>query len=72
VQVELYADAVDGSSAVRETMRPDAGPSGPTGISIYRASVSSSRPSWHFTPRIVPYHPDARIPIETPLIAWPG
>jgi len=72
VQVELYADALEGSSAVRETMRPDAGPSGQAGVSIYRASVSSSRPSSHFTPRIVPYHPDARIPIETPLIAWPG
>jgi starch phosphorylase len=71
VQVELYADAVDGLATVREVMRPDAGPSGQTGTSIYRASVSSARPSWHFTPRIVPHHPEARIPIETPLIAWP-
>ena len=72
VQVELYADAVDALSAVCEVMRPDAGPSGQGGASIYRASVSSARPSWHFTPRIVPHHPEARIPIETPLIAWPG
>ena len=71
VQVELYADAVDGLSTVREVMRPDAGPSGQAGTSIYRASVSSARPSWHFTPRIVPHHPEARIPIEAPLIAWP-
>ena len=45
VQVELYADAVDGGPTVRVVMRPDAGPSGETGTSIYRASVSSSRPS---------------------------
>ena len=71
VQVELYAEAVGGLSTVREVMRPDVGPSGQAGISIYRASVSAARPSWHFTPRIVPHHPEARIPIETPLIAWP-
>jgi starch phosphorylase len=52
-------------------MRPDTGPSGQAGAWIYRASVSSARPSWHFTPRIVPHHPEARIPIEAPLIAWP-
>ena len=28
------------------------------------------RPAWHFTPRVVPFHPDARVPIELPLIAW--
>jgi starch phosphorylase len=28
------------------------------------------RPSWHFTPRVVPFHPEARVPIELPLIAW--
>ncbi len=72
VRVELYADAVDGSSAACEVMRPDAGSPGQTGSLTYRASVPSSRPSSHFTPRIVPYHPEARIPIETPLIAWPG
>jgi glycogen phosphorylase len=53
-------------------MRPDAASPGETGSLTYRASVSSSRPSSHFTPRIVPYHPEARIPIETPLITWPG
>jgi glycogen phosphorylase len=72
VRVELYAEAVDGSSAVCEVMRPDAASPGETGSLTYRASVSSSRPSSHFTPRIVPYHPEARIPIETPLITWPG
>jgi starch phosphorylase len=72
VQVELYADAVDGSSTVCEVMRPDAGSPGQPGTLTYRASVASSRPSSHFTPRIVPYHPEARIPIEAPLIAWSG
>jgi starch phosphorylase len=71
VHVELYADAAGGWSRMCEVMQPDAAPSGPGGSWIYRASVPSARPSWHFTPRIVPHHPEARIPIETPLIAWP-
>ena len=71
VQVELYADAVDGMPAVCEVMQPDAGAPDPTGASIYRASIVSARPSWHFTPRIVPHHPEARVPIEAPLIVWP-
>ena len=37
---------------------------------IYRATVETVRPAWHFTPRVVPFHPDARVPIELPLIAW--
>jgi starch phosphorylase len=70
-RVELYADAVEGLSAVREVMQPDAGAPDPAGIAIYRASVVTARPSSHFTPRVLPYHPDARAPIETPLIVWP-
>ena len=71
IEVELYADAVDGSPAVREVMKPDTAAPDPSGASIYRASVPSTRPPWHFTPRIVPYHPEARVPIEAPLIVWP-
>ena len=37
---------------------------------IYRTTVETVRPAWHFTPRVVPFHPDARVPIELPLIAW--
>jgi len=71
VQVQLYADAVDGLSVVCEVMQPDTGVPDAAGVSVYRASVLSARPSGHFTPRIVPYHPEARVPIETPLIVWP-
>ena len=71
VRVELYAAAVNGSSAIREAMQPDPGLPAPEGSSMYRASVLSERPSWHFTPRIVPHHPDACVPIEAPLIMWP-
>jgi hypothetical protein len=32
--------------------------------------VTSSRPWWHFTPRIVPQHRDAFVPMEAPFIVW--
>jgi hypothetical protein len=63
-------------SGIWWTTTPGSGTSGMklpvNGIVIYRASVPSSRPSGHFAPRIVPYHSEARIPIETPLITWPA
>jgi starch phosphorylase len=71
VQVELYADAVNGWAAVREAMKAEDTPRAPAGAPVYRASVPATRPAWHFTPRVVPYHPEARVPIEAPLIAWP-
>ena len=70
VRVELCADALDDEPAVREVMCPDPAPPGQAGPSTYRARVVSTRPSSHFTPRIVPCHPEARIPFEAPLIAW--
>jgi starch phosphorylase len=71
VRVELYADAVNGWPAVREVMKADDRPPIPAGASVYRTSVPSTRPFWHFAPRVVPYHAEARIPTEAPLIVWP-
>jgi glycogen phosphorylase len=70
VQVQLYADPQDGrgpfvhpmAEAERVLDTPDS--------SIYRATIETARPPEHFTVRVVPYHPDARVPIELPLIAW--
>ena len=71
VRLELYADRMDGLPAVCEVMQPDAGTPAGSGVSVYRASVRSTRPAWHFSPRVVPHHPEARLPIEGPLILWP-
>jgi hypothetical protein len=35
-----------------------------------RAAVSSDRPAEHFTPRIVPAHPLAFVPVEAAHIRW--
>jgi len=36
----------------------------------YTASVPATRPAQDFTPRIVPFHPDAFVPLEAPDILW--
>ena len=70
VRVELFADRDDGEEPFSQRMAPaEPIPDVPNG-SIYRATIDTARPSDHFTARVVPYHPDARVPIECPLIAW--
>jgi starch phosphorylase len=71
VRVELYADARDGNDAFVQQMTPIESIAGPANAFVFRAMLETSRPAWHFTPRVVPFHPEARIPIEVPLIAWP-
>jgi starch phosphorylase len=70
VRVELYAEPENGSEAlVRQMTAVDAIAQGQTG-SIYRVTIATTRPPEHFTVRVVPHHPEATIPIESPLIAW--
>lgn len=70
VRVELYADPVAEENPIRLIMEQgDAIPGAVHGY-WYRAVVSASRPAMDFTPRVVPYHPEARIPCEGTLILW--
>jgi glycogen phosphorylase len=68
VRVELYADPLQDELPFRLEMAP----SGPiTGAPyVYHASVSAGRPVSHCTPRIIPYHPEARVPLENARILW--
>jgi starch phosphorylase len=70
VRVELYAQSHDKEGPLVEWMRPATPIVGVPNAAVYRAVVSTSRPSWHFTPRVVPFHPEARVPIEMSLVAW--
>jgi glycogen phosphorylase len=71
VRVELYAEPLDASEPVRTVMERGRPIAGATNGHVYGATASASRPSWHYTPRVVPDHPEARIPMEAPLIRWP-
>jgi len=71
VQVELYADPPNETeSPTRIAMsRQEAIPGTVNGY-VYKADCPLTRPAHDFTPRIVPFHPDALIPLEEPLIVW--
>ena len=70
VRVELFATAVNDGEPARYVMargRPLEG--WDTGYE-YSASVPASRAAGDYTPRLVPYHPHARTPLEGPLVLW--
>jgi glycogen phosphorylase len=71
VEVQLYADPLDGEPSPT-TIAMTRGVSPGPGTHVYDAGLPGGRPACHFTPRVVPYHPAALVPIEWPLIAWPG
>ena len=69
IQVELYADAANGEEPIRQVMVRGESLVGQSVIR-YSASVPATRPAEEFTPRIVPFHPEAFIPLEAPDILW--
>ena len=64
VRVELYADRWQGHDAVCQPMlRGEPLPGAITGT-LYGGSVPATWPAEHFTPRIIPMHPAACVPLE--------
>ncbi len=72
IKVEIYADGEDGEPPLRIAMAKQEPISEMANEYryIYEAKVPATRPSEHYTPRIVPYHPDAFIPLEESHILW--
>ncbi|HWT83802.1 MAG TPA: DUF3417 domain-containing protein, partial [Candidatus Methylomirabilis sp.] len=70
VQVQLYADPDGGGQPVCVSMQREGRIHGVVNGHIYRTAVSAQRPAEHFTPRIVPHHPEAFIPMEGMRILW--
>ncbi len=70
VQVELYAEPVGDGAPLCQAM--DRGEKIPGAINgyVYRATVPTSRPGSHFTPCVIPAHPEARVPLEEHHIVW--
>ncbi|MGO8751830.1 MAG: alpha-glucan family phosphorylase [Thermoguttaceae bacterium] len=72
VQVQLYADPLAGSPPVCVPMQCEGRMHGVVNGYIYRAAVPAQRPAAHFTPRIVPHHPEAFVPLESTRTVWQG
>jgi starch phosphorylase len=71
VRVEMYADPLnDNEPPTRITMSQREAIPGAVNGYVYLADCPATRPAHHFTPRLVPFHPDALIPLEEPLILW--
>ncbi len=69
VQVQLYADGVEGGAPVKQEMKRSA-KTGTAGLFLYIAAVSAARPSTDYTPRIIPHRDGVAIPQEAAQILW--
>jgi len=68
VRVELFANGQNGDGPFRKAMDRTA-PLPGNGY-LYSAGVEDNRNAADFTPRVIPYHPDAAVPLEARQILW--
>jgi starch phosphorylase len=70
VTVELYADAQNNEDPITHAMSRGERPAEATSAFTYSASVPTGRPVADYTPRLVPMHEGAFVPLEAPFILW--
>ena len=70
VQVELYADGVEGGASERVQMERARQLVGAMSGYVYRATVPAGRPATDYTARLVPRHDGVAIPLEDAHILW--
>jgi starch phosphorylase len=70
VSVELYAEAQKDGEPITEAMTREELLAGRASAITYSASVPASRPVADYTPRLVPRHEGAFVPLEAPFILW--
>ena len=70
VKVELYAEAQKDEDPITHAMNRGERLVGATSAFTYSASVRTSRPLADYTPRLVPQHAGAFVPLEAPFILW--
>jgi glycogen phosphorylase len=69
VQVELYADGVNGGEAERQELRRGQQLTEANGY-IYSARVPATRPATDYTARVIPQHAGVAVPLEAARILW--
>jgi starch phosphorylase len=67
VQVEIYADGVDGVGPARQEMKRGKKLSGGY---VYSADVPAARPPEDYTARVIPHHAGVAVPLEYARILW--
>jgi len=70
LQVELYAEPLDSDTPERYPMQRGKKLAGTGNGYLYSVTVKTERSTTDYTPRIIPYHPEALIPLEDNHILW--
>jgi starch phosphorylase len=70
VRVELYGDGHNGNGPVCEPMTPSEPLIGAVNGYLFTGRVPADRTASNYTPRVVPYHVHAAVPLEAAQILW--
>jgi starch phosphorylase len=74
ILVELYAEPQEGDIPERHVLITDVGSlkkgARSPGSYTFRAALPALRPVGDYTPRVVPWHRSARVPLESGHILW--
>ncbi|MBK9244826.1 MAG: alpha-glucan family phosphorylase [Burkholderiales bacterium] len=70
IAAQLYAEASGDQPAMLVPMQPVGPVAGAINGAMYRAHVATPRAAADFTARLVPFHPQAKVPLEANRICW--
>jgi len=70
VNVELYAQGQNGKTPVRHPMNRGEHLVGSVNGFLYTARIPATRAVADYTPRVIPQHTGAFVPMEAPFILW--
>ncbi len=70
LRVELYADPLQGGASALELMSVSKSHTDSTNAQTYSVRVPATRPASDYTPRIIPHHAHASVPLEAQQILW--
>jgi starch phosphorylase len=76
LRIELYADPLEGEEPERHALTPEKGSvaakrlSSDAHMHTYRTVIPALRPASDYTPRVVPSHALAKVPLESSHILW--
>ncbi len=70
IRVELFAVGLDMHSPSRIPLQRKGPASKFVNVYTYSGEAPASRPANYYTPRILPFHPHAAVPLECQEIFW--
>ena len=68
--MQLYADGINGAEPFCQNLERGVMLAGAKNAYVYQGNVATSQPASVYTPRIVPAHLAAIVPLEANFIVW--